>query len=58
LNNNCPKCGKEMVRHAFGTFEEDGWICPNCLIIQKELLPKQTCKGLIIKGLRKAWYEK
>jgi hypothetical protein len=54
---NCQKCDLEMVRHAEGTFDEDGWICPNCLAIQKELNPRQTYKGIIVKSLRKAWNE-
>lgn len=57
----CPECGREMLRHSDPktTFELDGWICTECMIIIKdsEKVPFRERRGVIIKEFRKAWWE-
>ena len=55
----CPECGEEMVRKTKGpdTFTEEGWLCVNCKAVQKEIVPQQLHRGVVVKGFRKAWWE-
>jgi len=48
-----------MVRKTKGpdTFTEEGWLCPKCKVWQKEIVPQQLHKGVVLKSIRKAWWE-
>jgi transposase-like protein len=58
----CPKCGGEMTVQADGAnmFMAAGYVCTNCLYIQRLLSPRPLRKNerVVLKHIREAWWVK